>query len=70
MRSISSRERTAVLTDVEVEHARAVTPGCAPELDQIHLNHAGVSLPPRTVVDTQIEYLQREATRRRIRGGE
>ena len=51
-----------VLTDLEVEHARAVTPGCAPELDQIHLNHAGASLPPRVVVDTQLEYLQREAT--------
>ncbi len=50
------------LTDEEIARARAVTPGCAPELDQIHLNHAGSSLPPQVVVDTQLQYLQQEAT--------
>ena len=50
------------LTDAEVAQARSVTPGCAPELDRVHLNHAGASLPPQVVVDTQLEYLQREAT--------
>lgn len=50
------------LTDAEVAQARSVTPGCAPELDQVHLNHAGSSLPPQVVVDTQVEYLQREAS--------
>jgi selenocysteine lyase/cysteine desulfurase len=49
------------LTDDEVAHARAATPGCAPELDQVHLNHAGASLPPQVVVDTQLEYLRSEA---------
>ena len=52
----------AALTDDEIEHARDVTPGCSAELDQVHLNHAGSSLPPQVVLDTQLEYLQREAT--------
>ena len=51
----------STLTGDEIAHARSVTPGCAPELDQIHLNHAGSSLPPQVVLDTQLEYLQREA---------
>ena len=62
MRSTSCRDRADASTDDEVAHARAVTPGCAPELDQVHLNHAGASLPPQVVVDTQLEYLRSEAT--------
>ena len=49
----------APFTDVEIETIRAATPGCGGDL--VHLNHAGSSLPSRTVLDTQIEYLEREA---------
>jgi cysteine desulfurase / selenocysteine lyase len=42
----------------DVDRARADTPGC--EL-VIHLNHAGTSLPPRPVLDAQVEWLQAEA---------
>ena len=49
------------LTSAEVEQARALTPGCAPDLHQVHLNHAGCSLPPLSVVETQVQYLRREA---------
>lgn len=52
---------TGALTSVEIEQARALTPGCAPDLHQVHLNHAGCSLPPLSVVETQVGYLQREA---------
>lgn len=51
----------APLTSEEVAVARAATPGCAPG-GVIHLNHAGSSLPPRVVLDTQIEHLEAEAT--------
>ncbi|BAN00335.1 aminotransferase class V-fold PLP-dependent enzyme [Ilumatobacter coccineus] len=50
----------APFTDAEIETIRAATPGCRDEL--IHLNHAGSSLPAQTVLDAQIEHLQREAT--------
>ena len=58
---------TTPFTDDEVALIRAVTPGCTDEL--VHLNHAGSSLPPQVVLDTQIEHLRREASRWRIRGG-
>jgi selenocysteine lyase/cysteine desulfurase len=47
------------LTDDEIEHARSVTPGCA---EVIHLNHAGASLPPQTVIDAQVGHLLAEAS--------
>jgi selenocysteine lyase/cysteine desulfurase len=50
-----------VLTDTEVEQARAVTPGCSSPEHPVHLNHAGCSLPPLAVLDAQLTYLQREA---------
>jgi len=43
---------------IAVGRARADTPGC----ERIaHLNNAGASLPPRVVVDTVVDYLEREA---------
>jgi selenocysteine lyase/cysteine desulfurase len=42
----------------DVERARADTPGCH---EVVHLNNAGSSLPPRPVLDAQIEWLQQEA---------
>jgi selenocysteine lyase/cysteine desulfurase len=49
----------AALTVDEIAAARAATPGCG---EVIHLNHAGSSLPPRTVLDAQIGHLRAEAT--------
>jgi cysteine desulfurase / selenocysteine lyase len=43
---------------IDVERARADTPACA---RVTHLNHAGASLPPRQVVDAQVEWLRAEA---------
>ena len=43
------------LSDAEIEHARAITPGCVQGPRRIHLNHAGCSLPPLPVVDAQID---------------
>lgn len=45
--------------DADIDAIRAATPGCRDEL--IHLNHAGSSLPPQIVLDTQIAHLRREA---------
>jgi selenocysteine lyase/cysteine desulfurase len=46
------------LTPEEIESARSDTPGVA---HVVHLNHAGASLPPQPVIDTQIRHLHREA---------
>jgi cysteine desulfurase / selenocysteine lyase len=43
---------------LDVERARAETPGCA---HVVHLNNAGASLPPQPVLDAAIEYLRLEA---------
>ena len=43
---------------IDVDRARADTPGCA---FVAHLNHAGCSLAPRPVLDAQTEWLQAEA---------
>lgn len=43
---------------IDVERARADTPGCEVVT---HLNHAGCSLAPRPVLDAQIEWLRAEA---------
>jgi selenocysteine lyase/cysteine desulfurase len=43
---------------IDVERARADTPACE---RVIHLNHAGASLPPRQVLDAQVEWLRAEA---------
>jgi selenocysteine lyase/cysteine desulfurase len=45
-------------TSIDVERARADTPGCR---EVVHLNNAGASLPTRTVVDTVVEHLELEA---------
>jgi selenocysteine lyase/cysteine desulfurase len=46
-------------TAEEISAARAITPGVE---HVTHLNHAGSSLPPDVVLDTQIEHLRAEAT--------
>ncbi len=43
---------------IDVDYERSITPGCA---NRAHFNHAGSSLPTRQTVDTQVEYLHREA---------
>lgn len=42
----------------DVDRARAETPGCERVL---HLNNAGASLPPQSVLDAQLGWLQEEA---------
>ena len=42
----------------DVERARRETPGCARVM---HLNNAGSSLPPQTVLDAVVGHLQLEA---------
>jgi len=49
----------AALTVDEIAAASAITPGCG---EVIHLDHAGSSLPPQTVLDAQIGHLRDEAT--------
>jgi cysteine desulfurase / selenocysteine lyase len=45
-------------TAIDVDRARADTPGCE---QVVHLNHAGASLAPRPVLDAQLEWLEAEA---------
>lgn len=45
--------------ETEIAAARAATPGAE---HVTHLNHAGSSLPPQVVLDTEIEHLRAEAT--------
>ncbi|MGB0112195.1 MAG: aminotransferase class V-fold PLP-dependent enzyme [Ilumatobacteraceae bacterium] len=48
------------LTDAEVTAARDRTPGCESG-GVVHLNHAGSSLPPQSVLDAQVGHLHEEA---------
>ncbi|NEU08523.1 aminotransferase class V-fold PLP-dependent enzyme [Flavihumibacter sp. R14] len=50
--------KTNILTEPEILQLRAETKGTT---DRIHFNNAGSSLPPDTVVDTVVSYLQEEA---------
>jgi selenocysteine lyase/cysteine desulfurase len=49
----------AAVASLDVDRARALTPGCE---HVNHLNHAGASLAPQPVLDAVIAHLQREAT--------
>ncbi|TCR00472.1 aminotransferase class V-fold PLP-dependent enzyme [Neorhizobium sp. JUb45] len=49
-----------MLTNTRVQSLRAATPGCA---ERVHFNHAGASLPPKTVTDAVIRHLTLEASR-------
>ena len=46
------------MTPLDVDRARALTPGCEQVL---HLNHAGASLLPQPVLDAVVGHLQLEA---------
>jgi selenocysteine lyase/cysteine desulfurase len=48
-----------VAMSIDVERARADTPGCEP---LAHLDNAGAALPPRPVLEAQVEWLRAEAT--------
>ncbi len=50
--------RLTVTDGIDLERARAETPGVA---NVIHLNNAGSALPPVPVTDRMIRYLEREA---------
>ena len=43
---------------IDVDRARALTPGCE---EVLHLNHAGASLLPQPVLDAVVGHLEREA---------
>jgi cysteine desulfurase/selenocysteine lyase len=43
---------------MDLDRIRSETPGCT---EVAHFNNAGASLPPAVVVDTVVQYLQREA---------
>src|SRR5918995_4921306 len=57
-RGSSPTRRDPVTMSIDVERARADTPACE---RVTHFNHAGASLPPRQVLDAQIEWLRAEA---------
>src|ERR671910_343270 len=57
-RGSSPTRRDPVTMSIDVERARADTPACE---RVTHLNHAGASLPPRQVLDAQVEWLRAEA---------
>lgn len=46
------------LTSSEIEDQRSLTPGTA---HVTHLNHAGSSLPPKSVIDAQLDHLRLES---------
>ena len=43
---------------IDVNHCRAETPGTD---NVVHFNNAGAALPPQSVLDAQVNHLEREA---------
>ena len=58
MRTTSTSQRGAGAATIDVERARAQTPGCA---EVTHLNNAGASLMPTPVLEAVIDHLRLEA---------
>jgi cysteine desulfurase/selenocysteine lyase len=55
----TSRPEEELALPLDVERARAETPGCR---NVTHLNNAGASLPPQPVLDAVIDHLRLEAS--------